>query len=123
MYFKPLTVFVAPILEHFEDGAAIAPLAYKVDDNKVEAKRQMMTLRNINKFYSLELISGEIDELTGPKQEGFTDWLHQLETKQQSARANRKLARKSSSLFTFDSWTADKSHSRLWMFGHFVVMS
>ena len=62
MYFKLLTVFVAPILEHFEDGAAIAALAYKVDDNKVEAKRQMMALRIINKFYSQELISSEIDE-------------------------------------------------------------
>ena len=62
VYFKPLTVFVEPILEHFEDGAAIATLAYKVDDNKVGAKRQMMALRNISEFYSQELISGEIDE-------------------------------------------------------------
>ena len=62
VYFKPLTVFVEPILEHFEDGAAIAALAYKVDDNKVEAKRQMIALRIISKFYSQELISSEIDE-------------------------------------------------------------
>jgi hypothetical protein len=62
VYLKLLTVFIEPIFEHIKDGAAVAALAYTGENNKVEAKRQMMALRIINKFYSQELISSEIDE-------------------------------------------------------------